>query len=378
MTESTNESRIPGKAAPDGKAPAMVQAQVELPFRIALGIVMQGFRIRLGRSLITVAGVVLGVAFITANVTNQIARAAVREEESIRAAARRMASFLTAETGPVAGKTFGVVQTGPLTSAERRFVNDLARSGLAHFNWWTPESLPAEDMSSPVAVKSPLDQVAQGVRAVLMLGAGVPETPAAADTAENAALREAWEVLSRVGPEIVIASTIGGDLSLPETLGPRVIRIERDPTPEQIEKAQIEGRRARFRGIWIICISILVTVMSITNAMLMSVTERFREIGTMKCLGAKSSFIRRLFLIESSITGLVGGVAGMVAGMAFSLFLNAFIYGFSMMWSLNYPQLLLAAVSVVLGGCILAIIAAINPANVAASMTPSHALRSNV
>ena len=51
-----------------------------------------------------------------------------------------------------------------------------------------------------------------------------------------------------------------------------------------------------YKQYWLIVLSLLVCVVGITNAMLMSVTERFREIGTMKCLGALDSFIVKLFL----------------------------------------------------------------------------------
>jgi hypothetical protein len=345
----------------------VVQSQIELPFRIAFGIVMQGFRIRLGRSLITIAGVVLGVAFIMANVTNQIAHTAAREEDAMRSALRRMTSFLAAETGPVAGKTFGAVQTGPLNPTERRFVEDLLHSGLARLNWFSqnPSEAALERDFGPAVQAVSLEQATGDGRAVLILGKAQLD-PSASD------------LLSRVPSGVVVASSSLRAQPLLVASNARVIRLDRDPTPEQIEKAALEKRKNRFRTLWIISISVLVTVMSISNAILMSVTERFREIGTMKCLGAKSSFIRRLFLIESSIIGFAGGIAGALAGAAFSLALNGFIYGFAMMASLNYVHLFFAAAGAVLGGGVLSIIAAINPANVAASMTPSHALRSNV
>ena len=53
--------------------------------------------------------------------------------------------------------------------------------------------------------------------------------------------------------------------------------------------------------------------------MLMSVTERFREIGTMKCLGALDTFIVKLFLLESTFQGLAGTSAGIVIGFALTL-----------------------------------------------------------
>ena len=48
--------------------------------------------------------------------------------------------------------------------------------------------------------------------------------------------------------------------------------------------------------------------------MLMSVSERFREIGTMKCLGALNSLIVRLFLIEAIFMGFVASFGGWVLG----------------------------------------------------------------
>ena len=346
--------------------PEAVQSQIELPFLIAFGIVMQGFRIRLGRSFITIAGVVLGVAFIMANVTNQIARTATREEEAMRSAARRMTSFLVAETGPVSGKTFGAVQTAPLSPNDRRFIADLLRNGLAQIKLSSAEpSITPETGFGPAVQTVTLDQSAKEVRALLLLGNGPIDAKVSG-------------MLGAVAPETLVATTASGAPTLPPAISARLIRLEREPTSEQIEKAALEKRKNWFRSIWIICISVLVTVMSISNAILMSVTERFREIGTMKCLGAKSSFIRRLFLIESSIIGLAGGIAGALSGAIFSLVINGVVYGFAMMYSMNYLHLFLAAVGAVIGGGVLSIIAALNPANVAASMTPSHALRSNV
>jgi putative ABC transport system permease protein len=60
-------------------------------------------------------------------------------------------------------------------------------------------------------------------------------------------------------------------------------------------------------------------VVGIVNAQLMAVTERFREIGTMKCLGALDRFILRLFLLEAGMQGVVGAMAGAMMGAMFSL-----------------------------------------------------------
>src|SRR5205823_11951957 len=74
-------------------------------------------------------------------------------------------------------------------------------------------------------------------------------------------------------------------------------------TPQEIADARVQSR-------WIVGLALMVAFVGILNAMLMSVTERFREIGTMKCLGALDGFIVRLFLLESLFQGVVGAVLG--------------------------------------------------------------------
>src|SRR5437016_105352 len=91
-------------------------------------------------------------------------------------------------------------------------------------------------------------------------------------------------------------------------------------TPEEIHNDRIQTR-------WLVGLALLVAFVGILNAMLMSVTERFREIGTMKCLGALDGFIIKLFLIESLFQGAVGTFIGIVLGLALSLLSAVISYG---------------------------------------------------
>jgi putative ABC transport system permease protein len=67
-------------------------------------------------------------------------------------------------------------------------------------------------------------------------------------------------------------------------------------------------------------VSLLVGGLGIANVMLVSVTERTREIGIRRSLGANRLHILVQFLTESVVLGLVGGLLGVVAGSAFTRF----------------------------------------------------------
>jgi cell division protein FtsX len=63
-------------------------------------------------------------------------------------------------------------------------------------------------------------------------------------------------------------------------------------------------------------LAMVVSVAGVLNALLMSVTQRYREIGTMKCLGALDGFILLSVLLEAAILGVTGAVLGVLAGLA--------------------------------------------------------------
>ncbi|MEO6909130.1 MAG: FtsX-like permease family protein [Abditibacteriaceae bacterium] len=127
------------------------------------------------------------------------------------------------------------------------------------------------------------------------------------------------------------------------------------------------------KSAWLVVMSLLVSVVGITNAMLMSVTERFQEIGTIKCLGALDNFIVKMFLIESGLLGLVGSAIGALVGAAFMLFTGLGVLG-----KLNWMQLLISYGICLVLGTVLSIVAAVPPAMRAAKMQPADAMRSEI
>ncbi|MCF7855519.1 MAG: FtsX-like permease family protein [Candidatus Pacebacteria bacterium] len=125
----------------------------------------------------------------------------------------------------------------------------------------------------------------------------------------------------------------------------------------------------------LIGLSLLTCFVGIVNAMLMSVTERVREIGTLKCLGACDSFIVKSYLIESAVQGLIGALIGMIVGLLVSLVIA--IVNYKSFVFTNFPVLpiLKALVLSFLTGTLLAVIASIWPAYLAARKQPVDALR---
>ena len=126
---------------------------------------------------------------------------------------------------------------------------------------------------------------------------------------------------------------------------------------------------------WIVILSLMVCVVGIINAQLMSVTERFREIGTMKCLGALDRFIVRLFILEALMQGVSGSLAGAVLGLIAAAFSALFNLGFAAITAAHWPSIILSMSLAAATGTILSLIGVIYPAVIAARMQPIEAMR---
>ena len=126
---------------------------------------------------------------------------------------------------------------------------------------------------------------------------------------------------------------------------------------------------------WIVILSMLVCAVGIINAQLMSVTERFSEIGVMKCLGALDSMILRLFLLEAAMQGLAGASAGALLGCLFSLLTGVVRFGAASLGDLSLLSLLGSLGLATAGGCALSLIGVLYPSWLAARMEPIKAIR---
>lgn len=318
----------------------------KLPLSVAVEVVAQGIRIRLGRSLVTLAGVVCGIAFLASVLTGGVVKRGVAGEQAARDEAARMLALIEAESGPVRGKAVAVLAAAAPGDAEARLVRAVAAAG-GEVRWSGP--------GAPAGALPPAEAL-RGAVAALAIG----QPPADLDLAPAAR-----PVLAALAP--------------PALRGAVTVALAWQPKPGEAEARDKAAAEERARGWWVTGIALAVTAIGIANAMLMSVTERFREIGTMKCLGALSSFIRRIFFLESAFLGLVGGIAGIVLGALITLFGYGATYGFALVaGGTDWGSLALLLLLGVAASVVLAVGAAIYPATVASRMRPANALRSSV
>ncbi len=134
------------------------------------------------------------------------------------------------------------------------------------------------------------------------------------------------------------------------------------------------------RGIYVVtivvtAISLLVGGIVVMNIMLVSVTERIKEIGVRKALGARRRDILRQFLVESVILSAFGGLLGILGASAFAFALSL-VLGSIMSADFSAPVRLWAVTLAVFVSTAVGLVAGIYPASRAAALDPVTALRS--
>lgn len=276
-----------------------------------------------------------------------------------------MLSFLEADTGLVRNRHLGVLVAGTPNAAERRLLAQLQARRVDELRVWPADAVATLPNLPALQGQTEPEGLGAGTSGIVLLGAG-PLPPLD------------WSAIVGEMRQPVLAYTRDA-LAPPALDGLTITGLVRALRPDEIERQRQQEAQDHARNIWIVSIALLVTVIGITNSLLMSVTERFREIGTMKCLGALSAFIRQIFFIESALMGLFGSLVGGLVGFLVAAVLYAITFGFGLVFqSLDIGVVALFYLVSVACGVAMSILAAIYPASFASRMVPATALRSNI
>lgn len=146
------------------------------------------------------------------------------------------------------------------------------------------------------------------------------------------------------------------------------IKYKSENLLEQAEKLQKLSGSTNNMLIWIASISLLVGGIGVMNIMLVSVTERTREIGLKKALGARRGKILMQFLTEASVLTSIGGVIGVVAGIGLAQVISKMA---EVPVAISTPAIVISVVFSMAVGIIFGLIPSIK----AARLNPIDALR---
>ena len=153
-----------------------------------------------------------------------------------------------------------------------------------------------------------------------------------------------------------------------EIMNTNEIKYQAQDLLKQAQDLQDLSSSTNSQLIWIASISLLVGGIGVMNIMLVSVTERTREIGLKKAIGAKKSRILWQFLTEAAVLTSLGGIVGVGAGIGLAAIISRVT---SAPVAISVPSIIIAVVfSMVIG-----IIFGLLPSFKAANLNPIDALR---
>ena len=186
------------------------------------------------------------------------------------------------------------------------------------------------------------------------------------DVLQNVIVKaDSTDTMSSVGNSV--ADTLNNSITISDTNSK--MKYQAEDIMKQVKSMQKLSESTNNQLIWIASISLLVGGIGVMNIMLVSVTERTKEIGLKKAIGARKKTILGQFLTEASVLTSIGGIIGVVTGIGLSKVVGK-VTGSPT--AISVPSIVIA----VLFSTVIGVVFGLLPSVKAANLNPIDALRS--
>ena len=186
------------------------------------------------------------------------------------------------------------------------------------------------------------------------------------DVPQNVIVKaDSTDTMSSVGNSV--ADTLNNSITISDTNSK--MKYQAEDIMKQVKSMQKLSESTNNQLIWIASISLLVGGIGVMNIMLVSVTERTKEIGLKKAIGARKKTILGQFLTEASVLTSIGGIIGVVTGIGLSKVVGK-VTGSPT--AISVPSIVIA----VLFSTVIGVVFGLLPSVKAANLNPIDALRS--
>lgn len=186
------------------------------------------------------------------------------------------------------------------------------------------------------------------------------------DVPQNVIVKaDSTDTMSSVGNSV--ADTLNNSITISDTNSK--MKYQAEDIMKQVKSMQKLSESTNNQLIWIASISLLVGGIGVMNIMLVSVTERTKEIGLKKAIGARKKTILGQFLTEASVLTSIGGIIGVVTGIGLSKVVGK-VTGSPT--AISVPSIVIA----VLFSTVIGVVFGLLPSLKAANLNPIDALRS--
>ena len=186
------------------------------------------------------------------------------------------------------------------------------------------------------------------------------------DVPQNVIVKaDSTDTMSSVGNSV--ADTLNNSITISDTNSK--MKYQAEDIMKQVKSMQKLSESTNNQQIWIASISLLVGGIGVMNIMLVSVTERTKEIGLKKAIGARKKTILGQFLTEASVLTSIGGIIGVITGIGLSKVVGK-VTGSPT--AISVPSIVIA----VLFSTVIGVVFGLLPSVKAANLNPIDALRS--